>query len=106
MSSTPIFEQLCRELVDSGESKQTCTEPAEAGQGATESRIERALEPEAERRVRTEQDPSAEPVTKLEPGELEPGAALEAELGPEAAPESGAAPEPDVAWSPPEERVA
>ncbi len=36
MLSTPIFEQLCREFVDSGDPEETCSEAAELDQDTPE----------------------------------------------------------------------
>jgi hypothetical protein len=115
MLSTPIFEQLCRELVGSGEPGEVRVEVAEAGANNQKSTTcpepvtgpvpgrEPESDPEAEPDSDAELDaePESVPGSDAEP-DAEPETAVESV--PEAEPRSAAVPE--VGWTVPEERVA
>lgn len=95
MLSTPIFEQLCRELVGSGEPEEAYAEASETG--ANNQKPATCPEP------RSETDSEAEPQSDTG-SDAESDADPEPEAEPE--PESVDEPEPEVGWTAPEERVA
>lgn len=117
MLSTPIFEQLCRELVDSGGPEEASVAAAEAGQGIPEPRTDMgtgsdtkpvaAADPDPEPGPGYEPRAGAEPVSEAEAtSEADSGSDPEAVVEPEPEPESAARASFVAVWTPPEERVA
>lgn len=103
MLSTPIFEQLCRELVDFGEPEEVCVEAAETGADNQKStacpkpRSETDSEAEPESGTGSEAESDTEPESETEP-EAESEPATDADSADESELEAG--------WTIPEERVA